>query len=203
MLAFSSNLCYNVQTIMAAHNFTKEEEVEVFKALATYSITEVAYKFKLDRFYSTPNSLRNAVTAIKNKIKANPANWGVPQTTVDIVENAMRARMVDTPGKTSLAIKNKEKKEIGNVIQDVRDRAWGLIDRKLNLIGKSRKALKEVTLQQLGTIAGIAFDKAQIIRGEATEHIAIKAKIDKDLTPEQLLTTVLQQREQINDINNK
>ncbi len=182
---------------------TIEQEAEIFKNLATYSITETAYKFGFDKRYSTINSIRNAVTAIKNKIRANPSAWGIPQSTVDLVDDAMRARRVDKPGKVPLVVKEQEKRQIGTLIEGVRDGAWELIDKKIKMIGKSRKALRETTLQQLGTIAGIAFDKTQIIKGEATEHIAVRAKIAPNLPPEDLLKLVLAQRQEINDTNNK
>lgn len=184
---------------------TKEQEVEIFKALATYPITKVGYKFELDKRYTNINTMRNFVITIKNKIAANPSAWNVSQETVDMVKKAMDERRVDHSNGTDVLIAEREalKKENSNIIQNVRDNAWELINRKINMIGKSRKMLRETTLQQLGTIAGIAFDKVQIMKGEATENIAVRAKIDKNLNPDDLLKLVLKQREDVNESNNK
>ena len=41
----------------------------------------------------------------------------------------------------------------------------------------------------------MSFDKSQIVRGQATEHIAMKAKITKDLSPTERLELVMKYRE--------
>lgn len=199
-LANFKKVCYNGRTAM---RLPKEKEVEIFKALASKSTGQVGLDFGLDKTFSTMNSVRNAVTAIKNRISANPAEYGVSQEVVDLVNKAMKNRNVDKRVDVPLAVKQKEAQGITNVIESVKNGAWALIDKKIKMTAKSTKLLKETTFQQLGTIAGIAFDKHQIIKGEATENIAVRAKIDKNLSPEELLNVVLAQRQENNDSNNK
>ena len=103
-----------------------------------------------------------------------------------------------------MAVQTKiEATDIVGRMTSVRDKAWSLIDKKLDMLAKSPKKLREIQFGQLGTLGGIAFDKVQILRGEATSHIALKAKVEQNLTPEQLMQVVLKQREEVNEINNK
>ena len=47
----------------------------------------------------------------------------------------------------------------------------------------------------LATTVGILFDKGQIIQGEATENVAVLAKIKSDMSPEEMMDAVLKMRE--------
>ena len=63
------------------------------------------------------------------------------------------------------------------------------------MLNKSRKALNQQSLPALTTAFAILFDKSQIIKGEATEHVAVMGKIDSDIKPEQAIDMVLKMRE--------
>lgn len=76
-----------------------------------------------------------------------------------------------------------------------RDTIARIIYKKLAYIEQHPKMIKELPLIQLGTMFGILFDKSQIIQGQATEHVALLSKIDKDIKPEQALDMVLKMRE--------
>jgi len=65
--------------------------------------------------------------------------------------------------------------------------------KKLSMI--SNAELKKMSLKDFGTLFGILFDKGQIIQGQATEHIAHLSKVEDGLSPQELMETVIKQRE--------
>jgi hypothetical protein len=72
--------------------------------------------------------------------------------------------------------------------------AWLLLNKKLNLAAKNKKELDKIPAVSLAQIASTVFDKAQIVNGEATENIALRAKIDDNITPEVALEEILKRR---------
>lgn len=175
---------------------TQEVEADIFRHLAYKSAYETGLEFKLDQSYKDAKAIRNAVTAIYNKIKKNPDKWGVNGEVLNLVKDAMANRqIVQARNNIPIAEKEIETGDIKVLVTGVRDKTWRLIDRKLQRASKSNKKLDAIGLRELGTLAGIAFDKAQIISGQATENIALMGKIEGNINPQDALDLVLRMRE--------
>lgn len=175
-----------------------EMKGEMFKALATKSYAEVAIDFKIDIHYNDQTTYRNAVYRIANEVRKEPERFGVGADVMEIVERAMENRKANPH-----AAKLTEKQDHALIdFTDARAVAIGsrnkvaeILHKKMDIINNNKKELSKVSLVQLTTAYGTLFDKAQIMQGQATESIAIKAKITKDMTPEESLEQLLKMRE--------
>lgn len=175
---------------------TLEQEADIFRHLAYKSAYETGLEFGLDKTYKDAKAIRNAVTNIYNKVKKNPARYHVTEDVMKLVQAAMANRALTTTRQNiSVAEKEIDAGDIKQVVTGVRDKTWRLIDRKLTRMSKSNKKLDQIGLRELGTLAGIAFDKAQIISGQATENIALMGKIESNINPAEALDLVLKMRE--------
>src|SRR5690606_26258617 len=76
-----------------------------------------------------------------------------------------------------------------------KNKALMALHRKFDYMMQSKKALNDVSLSQLAQTFGILFDKDQILKGEATENIAVMAQVDKDMKPEDALAALGRFRE--------
>lgn len=175
---------------------TDEESAEIFKNMAYQSSYETGLKFGFEKHYKDAKSIRNAVNNIYQRVSKNPERFGISQDVMKIVKDAMANRaLVRISNNIPKAEAEIDSKDIKNTLSGVRDKAWMLIDRKLTRASKSNKRLDDISLQQLGTIAGIAFDKSQILSGQATENIAVMGKIEGNINPQDALDLVLRMRE--------
>lgn len=168
-----------------------DRKAALFKQLASKTLIEAGIHFDLDKYYSNPKSIKNAVYGIYNEVRANPERFAIQTETVDLVVKAVSERKVATiqpPLK-----KNNE--DVKDMILRGRNTSMMLINRKLDQLDKSKKALKNESLVSLGKIFGIIFDKAQIIQGQATEHVAMLSKIDSNIEPGKAIDMVLKMRE--------
>lgn len=181
-------------------NFGKEKEIEIFKALAVKSQYKVGLEFGFDKVYKNPRAVRNAVTQIYNRVKNNLDEYGLTQEVVDMVAQGMKTRALNaTAGQTTLA-ETQDEIDIKDRIINIRDKTFKLIDKKLDRMSNSNKKLDAISFKDLGIIAGISFDKSQILKGEATEHIAVLGKIDTNISPEEALEAALKMREKTVEI---
>lgn len=176
---------------------TQEQEVDIFKHLAYKSAYETGLEFGFKETHKDAKAIRNAVTNIYNKVKKNHARYGITDDVMKLVQDAMANRQLTTTRNNVPAIAEKEieSNDIKTVVTGVRDKAWKLIDRKLSRAGRSNKSLDAVSFRDLGTLAGISFDKSQIISGQATEHVALMGKIEGNINPQDALDLVLRMRE--------
>jgi len=180
--------------------FGPEKQVEIFKALSLKPMLQVGIDYGFDKVYSNPRSIRTAVYKIYAAVKNNPEQYGVSPDVVKMVCDSMNQRInkptIVAEG-ASVAERREGDGDIKNVVLSIRDKSFRLIDMKLDRVGKSKKKLDQVTFKDLAVIAGVAFDKAQILKGEATEHIAVHAKIDKEMTPEAAFEALMTMREKV------
>jgi len=191
--------------------FGEEKQAEIFKKLAYGSAYQVGLEYGFDKVYSSPKSVRNAVSAVKTKVKNNPAKYekfGITTEVLDLVAEASAKRNVAGPNaqSRSLAEQRLDSQDIKALMGGIRDKTFNIIDRKLDMVGKSRKKIDSISFKELGVIGGIAFDKSQILKGEATENIAVMAKIDKNISADDALALVGKMREvnsEANDVRNK
>ncbi len=171
---------------------SEETKAEIFKKLASKPTLEVGVEFGLDKFFKNTRAVRNKVYATYQQVRQNPDFYKVGPDVVALVEQAMSARAVE--GSTSNAVVD-DKTEIKEIVTNIRDKTFKLIDKKLDRVSKSRAKLDAISFKDLGIIACISFDKTQILKGESTENIAVLAKIDKNLSPEEMIALVLKNRE--------
>lgn len=175
--------------------FTTDQEVEIFKRLAYKSALEVGLEYRLENHYKDNKAIRNAVTAIYNRVKQDPKKYGVQKETIQIVMDAMAHRSIKG-ARQELAKAEKEiDGDIKEIVTGVRDKSWRLIDRKLTRASKSNKRLDAISFRDLGTLAGISFDKSQILMGQATEHVAMMGKIEGNPSAADMLDLVQKMRE--------
>lgn len=174
----------------------QDTEAAIFKRLAYKSAYETGIEFGFDQTHKDAKAIRNAVTYIFNKVKDNPERYGLSKEVVALVSEGVAHRQVATTRNELTVVEREiESGDIKNLVTGVRDKTWRLIDRKLQRASKSNKRLDDIGLRELGTLAGIAFDKAQIISGQATEHVALMGKIDGSINPQDALDLVLKMRE--------
>lgn len=179
-----------------AISLTNEKKGFIFKMLAHKPFYETGIEFGFDKHYRDANSIKGAMYRIYTQVRAEPSKYGVSQETVDLVVDIVSKRSTANYLPT-LREQNdaKENIDIKELVLSGRQKAMILVHRKLEMIGKSKKKLNETNLGTLATVAAILFDKGQIIKGEATENVAVLGKIDTNMSPDQALDMVLKMRE--------
>lgn len=191
--------------------FGEEKQAEIFKKLAYNSAYQVGIEYGFDKVYNSPQAIRNAVTSIKTRVRNNPENyakWGITPEVLTLVKEASTNRTINKGlhDKPSIAEQSIDKNDIKALLTGIRDKVFTLIDRKVDMVGRSRKKLDNTSFKELGIIAGITFDKAQILQGLATENISVMSKIEDNISPEDALNMISKIREvnnQANDNRNK
>lgn len=173
---------------------TNIQKGQLFKRLANKSQYRAGVDFGLDKYFDKPTGVINLVNKVYREVKENPEQFAISQDVLSLVESGM----IDRRQKKNAMINIP--KDPGNInerdlVVGVRNKAWALLDKKLDYLSRNKKAFRDTSIAQLGTLAGISFDKAQIMKGEATEHIALRAKISKDTTPEEAMEQLLKIRE--------
>lgn len=183
--------------------FGREKELEIFRALAVKSQYQVGLEFGFDKVYPNARSIRNAVTNIYTRVKNNATEYGLSPEVVSMVETGMKTRALShVINKPPMSETSSGPLDIKELVTGVRDKAFRLIDKKLDRVSNSKKRLDAISFKDLGTIAGISFDKTQILRGEATEHVALMGKIDTTISPEEALKLALQMRDKTVEVKN-
>ncbi len=94
-----------------------------------------------------------------------------------------------------------DSKEMVEMSQDTRNVALQTLNKKLIELYTDEEALSKVNLATLATVFGILFDKTQLMRGLATENIAIQAKIDINMTSDDALKELNKMRESYNEVH--
>lgn len=172
---------------------------EMYKALANKSYAQVAVEFKIDIHYKDSSGYRNAVYRIAKEVENKPEKYGVTQEVIDIVKSSQEDRKAN-PNAGQIQEQQDsallDYSDTRSVTIGGRNKAAELLHKKMDILNNNKSELAKVNITSLATVFGIFFDKAQIIQGEATENIAIKAKIEDDMTPEESLDALLNMRQQ-------
>lgn len=180
---------------------TKDKYSFIFKMLETKTLYETGIEFGFDKHYKNARAVNNAVYNIYKKVLIDPAKYAVQTETVDKVKAIVSSRAISTNRPdTTLAEKldaeaNPDFKEL---VLSGRKKAFQLLNMKMDRIARSKKGIDEVNITALAQTFGILFDKSQIIQGQATENIAVLAKIDKNMKSEDALSAILRMREDNN-----
>lgn len=173
----------------------------LFKALATKSSYEAGIDFQLDKHYKNAQTVGSAVVRIFHEVKNNPEKFAISLDTVQLVTDAVSARTsLVQKGEARTTLREKIDAEKGKTIEELaldnRSKAWMLLSLKLDDALSSKKKREKISLGEMAKVAGITFDKGQLIEGKATEHVATLSKIEmEDLSPGQAIDMILKMRE--------
>lgn len=170
---------------------------DIFRMLSQKSLYDTGIEFGFDKHYKDVTGVKNAIYKIYKQVCAEPQRYFVLPEVVDVVKGVVSNRSVSAESSKSLREKREEadKVDFKELLMGGRAKALKLVHAKLDLLSSSKKKLDEVGVTALAQTLGILFDKAQIIQGEATENIAMLAKIDGNITPEQAMEAILKSRE--------
>lgn len=180
---------------------TDEKKGIIFRALAEKPLYEVGVQFELDKHYANAVAVKNKVYRIYQEVLKSPEKYYVSPEVCDVVRGIVASRHTSIAGKPQVTLretieaKEAEDNDVTALVLSGRTKAFKLLHKKLDSVGRNKKALETVSLPQLATVAAILFDKGQIAQGMATENVAVMAKIDSNLTPEEALASVLRFRE--------
>lgn len=179
-----------------------EKEGAMVRQLAYKTSMEVGLEFGLDKHYSDLKGVRNKVQNVYRKVMANPDKYGLGPEIIKMIADGLKSRQLGfSPSakrlEPSLAEQKIDSRDIKDLATSIRDKSFKLIDRKLDRLSNSKKRLDAISFKELGVIAGISFDKTQILKGEATENIAVLGKIEGNLTPQEMIKAVLEHREEL------
>lgn len=193
------------EIITPRFHLTDEEMGVFYRLMETKTYMAVCLEMKLDKWYSK-NSLIPTAQKIVNMVRQDPAKYLVHPDTVVRVEHAIRERNVTQKTKETALEKDlaEENQSFKNILEDTRMGLLDIVSRKVKRLGRSNKKIDEANLGTLVTSLAILIDKTQLIRGEATENVAVLAKIDQNISPEAALDMILRMREtNLESKNNK
>lgn len=176
--------------------FTDLQKRQIFKALANKSIHAVGLEFGLDKHYDTKTKITNVIYTIYKEVKASPEKFGLNTEVVQMVEKGIEERKA----KRGSALLTQESTVVDpldekGLVVGAKKKVWVLLNAKLDYLGKNRAAFRNESLMSLAKVAGIVFDKAQLVEGNATENIAIRAKVDPNMSSEEALSQLMKLRE--------
>ena len=174
------------------------QKAGLFKMLAYKTLYEVGLEFGLDKKYKDSKSVKGAVYRIYREVLNDPEKFIVSADTIEVVETAMKGR--NSTGASSIPkLREKmdvlDKKDIKTLVLEGRNQSYNLLNKKMERLNASKKRLDNVSIGELAKVFGILFDKSQIVQGEATEHVAVMARMSKDMDPMEAIDAVLKMRE--------
>ena len=186
---------------MSYRDLTDDVKRAIFKDLASVSQWEAGRRHSLDTMYKNKSTVVQTVAKIKNEVLQDPERFRITPEVIDLVEKALKDRkenmsvisqnsMIPT-----LASDTLDDMEIKDLVVRGSKKAWIGLNKALDTSLRSQQAMNRVPLGTWAKVAGIAFDKGQIVAGQATEHIELKARISKDLSPTERIELVLKMRE--------
>lgn len=172
--------------------FTIEQKREVFKECANKTLYQVGLQFGLDKVYKKKGTIEQKIYQIKREVIQNPQEFGITQDVLDIVAKGTKERTV--VNREDPTVLSQDEVRMVDLTQTVAKKALAHIDKKL-----SKKDMSKVSITQLAQVFGISLDKFLLLTGRATENIAFKAKIDTNMTSDQLMSELLKMREVANE----
>lgn len=184
---------------------SEEGKALVPKLLKDFSYYETGLELGLDEDTYTKTAIRNTVKNTWEAIRLRPEKYGTTLEEIAEVDKILESRNMK-PAKVKLkedslsnSLADVSFEEIGKGILKTRDDALMLLRKKMHLMHSDEKELSKVNMATLATTFAILFDKSQIAKGEATQHIAVHAKISNDMTPEERLQAIYNIREKFSE----
>lgn len=182
---------------------TDEKKGIMFRMLAEKPLYETGVEFGLDKQYSTAVAVKNRMYRLYQEVQKNPDRYGLSQDLCNTVVKIVSGRTAEGKGfnahvptlQEAQQAQIADDNDVTKLVLSGRAKAFKLLHKKLDVVGKTKKSLESVSLPQLATVAAILFDKGQIAQGQATENISVLAKIDANMSPADALAAVLRMRE--------
>lgn len=180
-------------TIVA--RLTKEQETEIFKALAHKSYSDVGKDFGLHLVYPDDTAkVTSVVFGIARKIRRAPELWGLSPDTVEVIQEAINKRSVKKNPKIKADIALEEE-SFRDKLTRMRDRIADIIDKKLQSYEK-KGGENEISIRDLKDLLIMVIDKGRLLNGESTENIKKLSTIDVDkMSVEERLAIVMKARD--------
>lgn len=167
---------------------------QMFKALANKSQYQVGVDFGLSDRFNNNVKIVNFVNSVYKEVLKDPQKFSINQEVVELVEKGMEARRGMGVSQRRDIELTKEIQE-GDLVLQAKNKGWVLLNRKLDYLLRNPRAFRNESVISIAKVAGIVFDKSQIIKGQATEHIAIRAKVADNITLEEATQQLLRFRE--------
>lgn len=190
---------HTVQT-MGTKTIKDEDKVKLFKALVSMPFYEAGMSIGLDKRYNTKSAIRGIAYQIYKEVLSKYKKFDISEDLVEGVKQAIEARKASPNRKPVAELDSHaiiDPQDLQSVVLGGRNKAALLLHRKMDILNKSKKALERENLVSLAKVFGIFFDKSQIIQGQATENIAVMAKVKTDMTPQESLEALLSFRESV------
>ncbi len=174
---------------------TKEQEAQIFKALAFKSYKDVGYDFGIHLMYPNDDAkVTNFVFLLAKKIKKAPELWGVSEDVVEVIQEALDSRSIrkGAANRSSVALQTESFRD---KLDEMRDTVAELIQKKLKKYNTA-KGLNDVQLRDLKDLLAMAIDKGRLLRGESTENIKKLSGIDVEkMSPADAIAVVMKARD--------
>lgn len=190
-------------------SLTPEKKALITKMLKDKTAYEVGLAFELDKHYKNAATMIATVSKIYNQVKNNPEKYAMDPMIIKEVEAKVNSRRaVSVRGEEGVAERKtlrqitdeKKNMKIEDIALDNRAKAAALLSIRLDDYLNSKKHRSKIGLGELAKVYGITFDKGQIVEGKATDHVAMMAKIDGDMTPGEAIDVVMKMREYNNAV---
>jgi hypothetical protein len=81
------------------------------------------------------------------------------------------------------------------LVKETKNLALATLHKKLALINTDEDELRKINLATLATTFGIMQDKALLLEGKATQNIAVKSKVDVNMSASQAIEALSKMRE--------
>jgi hypothetical protein len=186
----------DIQSYPTGAALVREEAGRIFLNLEDLNNIEVAYKFGLDRYFTSESSMRAAVNRAYNLVLDNPSGYKILPEKAAYIQGLVTSRQIVKQPASVREEREIEEMDITKVMLGARNLAAKLVKTKLEWLDEHPSALKEESLVNLSKVLGTLFDKGQIIQGQATEHIAVLSNIDSKMDPDEALKAIVAMREQ-------
>lgn len=179
---------------------TNKQKKEIFQDLARVSAHQAGIRAGLDKSYSNKWSLIAAVRRLAKEVQDNPKKFNISEDMLELVLSGLKERKTTKSIIVGQSIKAEpEVLDADLTVQSLVDsgsrKSLLLLHKKMDMIDGSKKQLEKVPIAALSTVVGIMFDKRQITKGEATEHVTLQAKLPKDLSNEEKMKMILEWRD--------
>lgn len=176
-------------------NFSLDQELAIFKDMAHMTNTEIAKKYGIDKIYPHKGTQRLQVSNIASKIKSAPELYGITIDAIEVIDTAIQARRFEN-NPQQILVRDRERKEAKDKLDDIRDAAIEVLEKKLEKAGRSSKSIDGIKFKEVLDVISMSVEKSRLLRGESTDNVLHYAKIEtKDLTPEAAMDMLLKQSE--------
>ncbi len=194
---------YEIEDIPESIELTdiQKLDLQAFNMSATMTHREIVRALDREKNYANMSAAVADISRRVNRVAKNPARYGVSSDKAEMTKSIVvnRNSLTLNARNKEENIRNvtkKEKKTIDQLVMEGRHKSWMVLNLKLDEAMRDPNKRSKVALGEIAKVAGITFDKGQLIDGKATEHVAVMSKFDnKDISREDAMNAVLKMRE--------